>query len=49
MGKHIFSVFDNEQELIKSILEIHNNGEDIELDPMYNKGMFYKNTLNKPK
>lgn len=49
MGKHIFSVFDNEQELLKSILDIHNDGNDIELDPMYNKGHFYKNTLNKPK
>lgn len=47
--KHIFSVFDNEQNLIKSILDIHNDGKDIDLDPMYSKGMFYKNTLNKPK
>lgn len=47
--KHIFSFFNNEQDCINSILQIHNNGNDIELDPMFNKGMFYKNTLNKPK
>lgn len=47
--KHISSFFDNEQECINAILQIHNNGQDIELDPMYNKGKFYKNTLNKPK
>ena len=46
---HYKSVFNNEQELIKTILEIHNNGKDIECDPMYNKGMFYKALLNKPK
>lgn len=47
--KHIYSFFENEQECIKSILDIHNNGNDIELDPMYNKGKFYKALLNKPK
>lgn len=47
--KHITSVFDNEQQLIKALLDIHCEGKDIELDPMYNKGMFYKNTLNKPR
>lgn len=49
MGKHIFSFFDNEQTLIKSLLDIHNNGNDIDLDPMFNQGMFYKALLNKPK
>lgn len=49
MGKHIFSFFDNEQECIKSLLDIHNEGKDIDLDPMYNQGMFYKSLLNKPK
>lgn len=49
MNKHIFSFFDNEQECIKSLLDIHNGGNDIELDPMYNQGMFYKTLLNKPK
>ena len=42
MAKHIFSFFDNEQECIKSLLDIHNEGKDIDLDPMYNQGMFYK-------
>lgn len=49
MGRHIFSFFDNEQECIKSILDIHNEGKSIDLDPMYNKGMFYKAILEKPK
>ena len=48
MSKHIFSFFDNEQNCIKALLDIHNNGEPIQLDPMYNKGMFYKNTVIKP-
>lgn len=47
--KHYKSVFIDEQELIKVILEVHNDNKDIELDPMYNKGMFYKKILNKPK
>ena len=40
-NKHIYSFFANEQELIYSLLKIHNNGNPIELDPMFNKGMFY--------
>lgn len=47
--KHIFSFFDNEQECIQAILNIHNDGNPIELDPMFNKGMFYKNTVKLPK
>lgn len=48
--KHIYSFFTNEQELIKSILEIHNDGKTIDLDPMYNQGMFYRDgTVIKPK
>lgn len=46
--KHYKSVFDNEQELIKALLEIHNDSHDIECDPMYFKGNFYKQ-INKPK
>lgn len=49
MRKHIFSFFDNEQECIKALLDIHNDGNDIDLDPMYNKGMFYKSLISKPK
>ena len=41
------SVFDNEQQLLKSLIEIHApNG--IELDPMFFKGNFYKE-INRPK
>lgn len=46
--EHIYSFFDNEQKCIQTILEIHNDGKPIELDPMYNKGMFYKDTVKKP-
>lgn len=47
--KHITSFFDNEQTLIQSLLEIHNGGgKNIDLDPMYNKGMFYKAVVQKP-
>lgn len=47
-NKHKTSVFYNEQELLQTILEIHNNGEPIQLDPMYNQGMFYKDLIDKP-
>jgi len=47
--KHYISVFDNEQNLLKAILKIHNNNQDIDLDPMFNKGNFYKDKLNIPK
>lgn len=42
MGKHYKSVFDNEQELLKALIDIHFSGKPIELDPMYFKGNFYK-------
>jgi L-rhamnose mutarotase len=47
--KHYKSVFENEQELLKSIIDIHLDGKDIELDPMYFKGNFYKDGINPPK
>lgn len=47
--KHYGSYFTNEQECLKAILEIHNNGQPIECDPMYFKGNFYKDGLEKPK
>lgn len=47
--KHYKSVFDNEQEVIKALIEIHNDNKDIECDPMYFKGNFWKDGLNKPK
>ncbi len=40
--KHYKSVFENEQELLKAILNIHNGSLQIDLDPMYFKGNFYK-------
>src|ERR1035437_5510296 len=47
--KHYKSVFDNEQELLKAVIDLHLKGKDIELDPMYFKGNFYKDGVNKPK
>lgn len=47
--KHFSSYFTNEQELIKAIISIHNDEKDIECDPMYFKGNFWKDGLNKPK
>ena len=47
--KHYKSVFDKETDLLKAVIELHLNGNDIELDPMYFKGNFYKNGINKPK
>lgn len=48
--QHIYSFFKNEQECIKSILDIHNDGKPIDLDPMYNQGMFYRDgTVERPK
>lgn len=46
--KHYKSVFENEQELLKALIDIHLGGEDIELDPMYFKGNFYKDGVNPP-
>ena len=45
--KHYKSVFENEQELLKAIINIHLGGNNIELDPMYFKGNFYKE-IEKP-
>ncbi len=47
--KHIISVFSDEQELLAAILNIHNEGNPIELDPMYHKGGFYKELVERPK
>ena len=46
--QHTYSFFTNEQECIRAILDLHNGGKEIELDPMYNKGMFYKALIKKP-
>lgn len=46
--KHYGSVFNNEQKLLKALLELHNNKKPIELDPMFNKGSFYKDGIELP-
>ena len=43
------SFYTNEQELLKSLLEIHNDNDPIELDPMFFKGNFYKNGVELPR
>ena len=45
----LISFYTNEQELLKALIKIHNEDNDIELDPMYFKGNFYKNGVNAPK
>jgi len=46
---HMGSIFYDEQELLRAILDLHCQTE-IELDPMFNKGMFYKTgNIEKPK
>ena len=49
MKKHYKSVFENEQDLLKALIDIHFNGKDFELDPMFFKGNFYKDGVNRPK
>jgi len=49
MGKHHMSLFTNEQACIKALLELHNGGCDIDCDPMFFKGGFYKDGVNIPK
>jgi len=34
----------DQEEIIKGILKLHNNGNPIDLDPTYSKGFFYKKT-----
>lgn len=47
--KHYKSVFENEQELLEALIDIHLDGKDIECDPMFFKGKFYKDGVNVPK
>lgn len=44
----IGSIYKNEQDLLKSIIEVHLKGVNIHIDPMYFKGNFYKNGIAKP-
>ena len=47
--KTIKSISFNEQEIIRDILFLHCDGKDIDCDPTYSVGNFYKKGLNKPK
>jgi len=49
MSKHHMSVFANEQDCLAALLQLHNGGRDIDLDPMYFKGGFYRGKVNRPK
>ena len=40
--KHLGSDFDDECILLKTILDIHNDGAPIQLDPMFSKGNIYR-------
>jgi len=41
-NKHYMSFFDNEQDCLKAIIDIHIPNKKIDCDPMYFKGNFYK-------
>lgn len=43
MNKTISSISYSQEEIIKNILSLHCDGKDIECDPTYSKGVFYKN------
>jgi len=45
----IKSISFDQEEIITNILDLHNNGEDIDLDPTYSKGNFYKGKINPPR
>ena len=39
----------SQAEIINNIIQLHLNGEDIEVDPTYSKGVFYKKSgVNRP-
>lgn len=42
------SVFEDQNLLIQTLLDLHNNGEKIHLDPMFNQGGFYKKIVEMP-
>ena len=46
--KHYKSVFENEQDLLKALIDIHLKGMPIQCDPMYFKGAFYKDGITQP-
>ena len=46
--RHLKSVFENEQELLKALIAIHLDGKPIHADPMFFKGNFYKDGVERP-
>jgi len=48
LKKHYKSVFENEQELLAVLFDIHNGEKVIDCDPMYFKGNFYKDGIDQP-
>lgn len=42
------SVFEDQNLLIQTLLDLHNNGERLNLDPMFNQGNFYKKIVELP-
>ncbi len=48
MEKHKKSVFENEQMLLASLIDLHLNGKKIQCDPMFFKGNFYKESIDLP-
>lgn len=49
LNKHYGIVFTDEQKLLLAIIKTHNNNMSFDLDPMFNKGSFYKKLIEKPK
>ena len=45
----IKSIEFNEQQIIRDIIYLHGNGKQIDCDPCYSIGNFYKNGIQKPK
>lgn len=48
MNKHFYSLFTNEQELLKAVLKLHIKKPTFDVDPMFFKGNFYKD-IPRPK
>ena len=48
-NKTIISVGYNQHEIIQDILDLHCNGKNIDCDPTYSIGNFYKHKIQKPK
>lgn len=45
----IKSVSYSQEETLQNIIDLHLEGKDIECDPTYSKGVFYRGNINKPK